>query len=153
MNIKALYRSISGPVPDEYFSIEFGKARLVKEGSDVTIVAYGFAVHWALEYLAEHPEISADLIDLRTLIPWDKQCVISSLEKTGRVIIFHEDTLAGGFGSEIAAHLAENCFDLLDAPVIRCASLETPIPMNAALEMNFLPRGRFGEALRRLLDY
>ncbi len=150
---KALYRSVSGPVSDNYYSLEFGKARLVQEGGDVSIVAYGYAVHWAMEYLSQHPEISADLIDLRTLIPWDKEMVIASLKKTGRVIIFHEDTLVGGFGSEISAFLAENCFDLLDAPVIRCASLETPIPMNSALEENFLPKQRFGVALKNLLNY
>jgi len=150
---KALYRSISGPVPDNYYSIEFGKARLVQEGTDATIVAYGFAVHWAMEYLAKHPELSVDLIDLRTLIPWDKETVINSIKKTGRAMIFHEDTQVGGFGAEIAAFLAEHCFDMLDAPIIRCASLETPIPMNVALEENFLPKERFAGSLETLLNY
>lgn len=150
---KALYRSISGPVPDDYFSIEFGKGRLVQQGEDVTIVAYGFAVHWAMDYLKQHPEISADLIDLRTLIPWDKEIVVESLKKTGKVIIFHEDTLVGGFGGEISAFLAENHFDLLDAPIVRCASIETAIPMNVALEENFLPKERFAAALEKLIHY
>ena len=150
---KALYRSISGPVPDGYYSLEFGKARLVKEGSDVSIIAYGYAVHWAMEYLAKNPDVSADLIDLRTLIPWDKQTVINSIKKTGRAIIFHEDTQVGGFGAEIAAFLAEYCFDMLDAPIMRCASLETPIPMNVALEENFLPKDRFASAMEKLLAY
>lgn len=150
---KALYRSISGPVPDDYFSIEFGKGRLVQQGEDVTIVAYGFAVHWAMDYLKQHPEISADLIDLRTLIPWDKEIVVESLKKTGKVIIFHEDTLVGGFGGEISAFLSENHFDLLDAPIVRCASIETAIPMNVALEENFLPKERFAAALEKLIHY
>ncbi len=150
---KGLYRTITGSVPDNYFSLEFGKARLIQQGSDVSIVAYGLAVHWAMDYLKLHPEVSADLIDLRTLIPWDKETVINSLKKTGRVLILHEDTLVGGFGAEIAAFLAENCFEALDAPIIRCASLETPIPMNVALEENFLAKSRLAEAMEKLLSY
>jgi len=150
---KGLYRTITGNVPDNYYSLEFGKARLVREGTDVTIVAYGLAVHWALDYLSQHPEISADLIDLRTLIPWDKETVISSLNKTGRILILHEDTLVGGFGAEIAAFIAENCFNALDAPVVRCASLETPIPMNVALEENFLAKSRLADSMEKLLSY
>ena len=150
---KGLYRTITGSVPDNYYSLEFGDARLVREGADVTIVAYGLAVHWAMEYLSQHPEISADLIDLRTLIPWDKETVINSLNKTGRILILHEDTMVGGFGAEIAAFIAENCFDALDAPVIRCAGLETPIPMNVALEENFLAKSRLAESMERLLAY
>jgi len=150
---KALYRSITGNVPDGYFSIPFGQASLVQEGKDVSIIAYGFSVHWAMEYLQQNPGISADLIDLRTLIPWDKETVINSVRKTGKAIIFHEDSLIGGFGAEIAAYLAEHCFQYLDAPVIRCASLDTPIPMNLNLEANYLAKDRFGKALHELLAY
>jgi 2-oxoisovalerate dehydrogenase E1 component len=150
---KALYRSITEDVPEDYYTTEIGKAKLIREGNDVTIVTYGFGVHWALETLNNNPDISADLIDLRTLLPWDKDTIESSVRKTGRVIILHEDTLTGGIGGEIAAHLSEHCFDALDAPVIRVASLDTPVPMSAELEWNFLPKKRFEDALKRLLEY
>ena len=150
---KALYRSITEEVYDDYFTTEIGKARLVKEGNDVTIVSYGFGVHWAMETLDKNPSISADLIDLRTLLPWDKECVENSIRKTGRVIILHEDTLIGGVGGEIAAHISEHCFDSLDAPVFRCASLDTPVPMNFDLEMNFLAKSRFESQLKKLMTY
>ncbi len=150
---KALYRSISEEVYDDYYTTEIGKARLVLEGNDVTIVTYGFGVHWALEVLDKNKNISADLIDLRTLLPWDQACVEASVRKTGRVIILHEDTLVGGVGGEIAAHICEHCFEELDAPVIRCASLDTPVPMNAELEANFLAKSRFEEQLQMLIDY
>jgi 2-oxoisovalerate dehydrogenase E1 component len=150
---KALYRSITEEVPDDYYTTEIGKAKVVREGNDVTIVTYGFGVHWAMETLDKNKNISADLIDLRTLLPWDKECVGSSVRKTGRVIILHEDTLIGGVGGEIAAYISEHCFDSLDAPVVRSASLDTPVPMNAELENNFLPKKRFEEQLKNLLDY
>ncbi len=150
---KALYRSISEEVYDDYYSVEIGKARLIKEGNDVSIITYGFGVHWALETLNNHPEISADLIDLRSLLPWDKKAVETSVSKTGRVIILHEDTLTGGIGGEISAHIAEHCFNALDAPVVRSASLDTPIPMNVDLEWNFLPKKRFEVQLLQLLKY
>ncbi len=150
---KALYRSITEEVFDDYYTTEIGKARLVREGNDVTIITYGFGVHWALETLNKNADISADLIDLRTLLPWDKECVEASVKKTGRVIILHEDTLIGGVGGEISAHLSEHCFELLDAPVIRCASLDTPVPMNVELEINFLAKSRFEEQLKKLISY
>ena len=150
---KALYRSITGEVHDDYYSVPIGKANLVSEGNDVTIVSYGFGVHWAIETLAKHPEISADLIDLRTLLPWDKISVEASVRKTGRLIILHEDTLTAGVGAEVAAHISEHCFPFLDAPVIRSASLDTPVPMNVDLEWNFLPKKRFEEQLLNLLAY
>lgn len=150
---KLLYRSISEPVFDEYYLTEIGKARLVRAGTDVSIVTYGLGVHWALEYLDEHPEISADLLDLRTLLPWDTEAVEATVRKTGRVLILHEDTLTSGFGGEISAHLAEHCFRYLDAPVMRCASLDTAIPMNKALEDNFLAKSRLDEVLTKLLRY
>ena len=150
---KALYRSTTEDVPDEYYTIPFGKARLVREGEDVTIVTYGLGVHWALETLNEMPEVSADLIDLRTLCPLDKETIFESVKKTGRVIVLHEDTYTGGIGGELVALITENCFEYLDAPVLREASLDTPVPMNADLEHNFLPLSRFKKKIRTLLSY
>jgi 2-oxoisovalerate dehydrogenase E1 component len=150
---KALYRSISEEVNEAYYTIPFGKARLVKEGSDLTIVAYGLAVHWALEALNENPDLNADLIDLRTLAPLDTESIYHSVKKTGKVIVLHEDTLTGGIGGEIAALITENCFSNLDAPVMREGSLDTPVPMNADLEHNFLPKERFKEKLKALWKY
>jgi 2-oxoisovalerate dehydrogenase E1 component len=150
---KYLYRGISEEIADDYYTTEIGKAKLVREGSQVSIITYGLGVHWALEYLNAHPEISADLIDLRSLQPWDKEAVETSVQKTGRAFILHEDTLMNGFGGEVAAHISEHCFNYLDAPVIRCASLDTAIPMSKALEDNFLAKARLEEDLKRLLSY
>lgn len=150
---KYLYRAISEPVYDDYFTIKIGKAKVLRQGEQISLITYGLGVHWAIEYLNEHPEISADLIDLRSLQPWDKESVESSVKKTGRVLILHEDTLTGGFGGEISAHIAEHCFEFLDAPVKRCASLDTAIPMNKALEDNFLAKARLHEQISGLLNY
>jgi 2-oxoisovalerate dehydrogenase E1 component len=150
---KALYRSITEAVPEGYYTIPFGKARLVKEGSKVSIIAYGLAVHWALEVLAKHPDISADLLDLRTLAPLDTEAILNSAGKTGKVLIVHEDTITGGIGGEIAALVSEHCFESLDAPVMRVGSLDTPVPMNADLENNFLGKSRLEEALMKLVGY
>ena len=150
---KGLYRSINEDVLDEYYTIPFGKARLVKEGKSVTIVTYGLGVHWAIELLEAHPEISADLIDLRTLAPLDTEAIFTSVKKTGRAFILHEDTLTGGIGGELSALITEHCFEYLDAPVMREGSLDTPVPMNADLEINFLPKERFKEKLMKLINY
>jgi 2-oxoisovalerate dehydrogenase E1 component len=150
---KGLYRSITEDVPDDYYTIPFGKAKLLHEGNDVTIVSYGLGVHWALETLKENENISADLIDLRTLAPLDMETIYSSVKKTGRVIVLHEDTLTGGIGGEIASLITENCFEYLDAPVMREGSLDTPVPMNADLEQNFLPKDRFKTKLKALIGY
>lgn len=150
---KALYRSISEEVEEGYYTIPFGQARLVKEGNDLTIVTYGLGVHWALEALAEHSQISADLIDLRTLAPLDIESVYKSVRKTGKVIVMHEDTVTGGIAGEIIALISENCFTHLDAPVMREGSLDTPVPMNADLEVNFLPKQRFKDKLLQLWNY
>jgi len=150
---KGLYRSISEDVPDGYYTIPFGKAKLIFEGNHLTIVTYGLGVHWAMEILNKHPEIKADLIDLRTLLPYDKEAIINSVNKTGKAIVLHEDTLFGGFGGELSAVISENCFEKLDAPVIRCASLDTPVPMNADLEINFLAKSRFEKQLIDLWKY
>ncbi len=150
---KALYRSISEDVPDDYFTIPFGKASLVREGTDLTIISYGLGVHWALEVLHELTDISADVIDLRTLSPLDTETIYRSVKKTGKAFVLHEDTLTGGIGGEIATLINENCFEYLDAPVMREGSLDTAVPMNADLELNFLPKERFKQKLRTLHTY
>ncbi len=144
---KALYRSTNEEVADDYYTIPFGQARLVKQGTDITIVTYGMGVHWAIEITNQHPEISADIIDLRTLVPLDKETIIQSVNKTGKAIVLHEDTLTGGIGGELATIINQHCFQNLDAPVVRSASLDTPVPMNAELEWNFLPKARFEKQL------
>jgi 2-oxoisovalerate dehydrogenase E1 component len=150
---KALYRSITEEVPEDYYTTEIGKAKLLREGNDATIISYGFGVHWALEALNENQNINADLIDLRTLLPWDRETVFSSAKKTGRVIILHEDVLTGGIGGEISASITEHCFEFLDAPVMRCAALDTAVPFANNLEWNFLPKERFKKKLKELLEY
>lgn len=150
---KALYRSISGHVPDDYYTIEIGKAKTVREGNSVSIITYGYGVHWALEILQKHPGISADVIDLRTLMPFDKEAIFESVKKTGKVIVLHEDTFTGGIGGEISALISENLFEYLDAPVVRVASLDTPVPFAPELEQNFLPVSRFEEALIKLAAF
>ena len=150
---KYLYRSLSGDVPDDYYTIEIGKAKIIQPGETATLITYGLGVHWAIEYAEKHPDISVEIIDLRSLQPWDKEAVETSVKKTSRALILHEDTLTCGFGAEIAAHLAEHCFSYLDAPVIRCASLDTAIPMNKDLEDQFLAKARLEEMMARLLNY
>ena len=150
---KYLYRSNTDDVPDGEYYVEIGKAKVVKEGTKASIITYGLGVHWALEYAAKHPEISVEIIDLRSLQPWDKEAVEASVKKTGRALILHEDTLTSGFGGEIAAHLAEHCFSYLDAPVMRCASLDTAIPMNKELEDQFMAKSRLEESMGKLLSY
>ena len=150
---KALYRSISEEVFDDYFTIPIGKANVLRSGNDLTIITYGFGVHWALEVLDKHPEINADLIDLRTLLPLDEETVFESVSKTGKAIILHEDTLTGGIGGELAARIMEHCFEKLDAPVMRSASLDTPVPFSAELEQNFLAKDRFEAQLLQLFNY
>ena len=150
---KALYRSVSGPVPSDYYEIEIGKARHVREGDEISIITYGAGVHWAEDYAAEHPEISIDILDLRTLLPLDYLAIRAAVQRTGRVLILHEDTLVGGIGGEIAAWIAENCFSILDAPLMRCASLDTPIPFSIELENNFMAKSRLDETVNKLLSY
>ena len=150
---KALYRSVKGQVPDDYYTIEIGKAKLLKEGNDVSIITYGQGVHWALDTINELNNISCDLIDLRSLMPFDEEMIISSVKKTGKAIVLHEDTLVGGIGGELTAFITENCFEYLDAPVARSASIDTPVPFAPQLEQEFLPGNRFKENLIQLLDY
>lgn len=150
---KALYRSVTEDVPDEYYTIPFGKANILREGKEITVISYGLGVHWALEAADEFSEISIELIDLRTLAPLDTETIYTSVIKTGKVLVLHEDTLTGGIGGEIAALITENCFEYLDAPVIRVGSLDTPVPMNVDLETNFLPKERFKNKLQELWNY
>jgi len=150
---KYLYRSLSGPVPEGRYTLEIGKAHILHSGSQLSIVTYGLGVHWALDYLKQHPEISATLLDLRSLQPWDKEAVKQVTEQTGRVLVLHEDTMTGGFAAELAAWISEHCFNALDAPVMRCGSLDTAIPMNKTLEESFLAKSRLHETITKLLSY
>ncbi len=150
---KALYRSVKQEVPDGYYTIPFGEAVLRRTGDQVTIVAYGAAVHWAIATLNDMPFVSADLIDLNSLQPLDTETIYASVRKTGKAIVFHEDTMFGGIGADIASLIADNCFEFLDAPVKRVASIETPIPFNPLLEKQFLPQERFGKTLTSILSY
>jgi 2-oxoisovalerate dehydrogenase E1 component len=150
---KQLYRSVYQDVPTDYYTIPFGKASLIKEGNDVTIISFGAGVHWALDTLAKNPEISADLLDLRTLQPLDTESIFASVQKTGKCIILQEDTLFGGMSSDISALIMENCFQYLDAPVKRVGSLESPIPFVKAIEDQYLPKARFETDLKELLQY
>jgi len=149
---KALYRSLSGDVPDGYYTTETGKAAVNRSGSDLSIITYGMGVHWANQ-ITEEVEGSVEIIDLRTLLPWDKETVRLSVRKTGRVLVLHEDCLTGGIGGEIAAWISEHCFEFLDAPVMREGSLDTPVPFAADLERQFLPDCRLREKVEKLISY
>lgn len=150
---KALYRSLSSDFSEEYYEVEIGKARQVRTGIDVSIITYGMGVIWAGDYAKKHPDISIDILDLRTLLPLDYKAIRSSVNRTGKVLILHEDTLTGGIGAEVAAWISQNCFEYLDAPVMRCASLDTPIPFNSQLEKNFLANSRLDEMMNSLIHY
>lgn len=150
---KGLYRSISGAVPEGIYETEIGKAKHVQEGSDISIITYGSGVHWALEFAEKNKNISLDITDLRSLLPLDYQAIKEAVKKTGKVIVLHEDSLTGGIGGEVAAWIAENCFSYLDAPVMRCASLDTPIPFNIELEKNFMAYSRLNNVVKTLLRY
>jgi 2-oxoisovalerate dehydrogenase E1 component len=150
---KALYRSIGGAVPDEYYTIEIGKANIVQEGEDLTIITYGSGVHWAKTYAQLHPEHSLYILDLRTLLPLDYGAISTAVQHTGKVLLLHEDTLTGGIGGELSAWISEHCFEYLDAPIMRCASLDTPVPFAVELEQNFLAKNRLDEAIHKLMEY
>ena len=150
---KALYRSVSGLVPTDYYEIEIGKANVVAEGSDVSIITYGAGVHWALEISQQLSDVSIQILDLRTLAPLDYKAIEATVKKTGKVLVLHEDTLIGGIGGEISAWINEHCFEILDAPVMRCASLDTPVPFAIPLENNFLAKARLKESLEKLVNY
>ena len=150
---KLLYRSLKEEIPNDYYTVEIGKARTVRSGSDVTIVTYGMGVHWATDFLDKHPDISAEVLDLRTLLPLDTQAIYDAVNKTGKVVVFHEDCMTGGIGGELVALITENCFHNLDAPVKRVASLDTPVPFAVDLEKQFLPQERFEQEVLNLLNY
>jgi 2-oxoisovalerate dehydrogenase E1 component len=150
---KALYRSVSGQVPEAYYELPIGKAATVQSGDDITIITYGAGVHWAVEYAQQHPHISCEILDLRSLLPLDYEAIQTAIAKTGKVLILHEANLTGGIGAEISAWISEHCFEQLDAPVMRCASLDTPIPFNIELERNYMAKSRLGEYVQRLAGY
>ncbi len=149
---KGLYRSLTEAIPDDYYTVEIGKARLEQEGSAVSVITYGMGVHWAKKVMAEMG-LEADILDLRTLLPLDYDAIVTTVKKTGKVIILHEDTLYGGIGGEIAAYISENLFEYLDAPVLRAAGLDMPIPFAAPLEQLFMPLERFKTQLGKLMRY
>ncbi len=150
---KALYRSLKGEVPSGYYTIPFGKAATIQVGSDLSIITYGMGVHWALALAEEMPAVSIEIIDLRTLLPLDKEAIFDSVCKTGRAIVLHEDTLFGGIGGEISAMITEHCFTSLDAPVMRCAGMDTPVPFTGNLEKAFLANSRLKAVVKKVLDF
>jgi 2-oxoisovalerate dehydrogenase E1 component len=150
---KALYRSIRQQVPTDYYTLPLGKASLLRSGTQVSIITYGAGVHWALEVLDALSSVAADLIDLRTLSPLDTDTIFTSVKKTGKVIILQEDSLFGGIASDISALISEHCFEHLDAPIKRVASLETPIPFASHLESIYLPNKKFKDDLLKLIAY
>lgn len=150
---KVLYRSIDAEIPDAYYTTEIGKAIYITEGSDISIITYGMGVHWAKEAMGKFDNHTADIIDLRTLLPWDKEAVRATVQKTGKVLILHEDCMTGGIGGEISAWIGENCFQYLDAPVMREASLDTAVPFASTLEQNFLPKGRLSDKIDQLINF
>ena len=150
---KALYRSISGIVEPEPFETPLGKAKKVRDGNDISIITYGAGVHWATAYADEHRELSIEIIDLRTLMPLDFDMIRATVSKTNRVLILHEDNLTGGIGAEIAAWISEHCFKALDAPVMRCASIDTPIPFSIELEQQYLAKSRLSDCVEQLVNF
>ncbi len=149
---KALYRSISAEIPNDYYTVPIGKARIERTGNSVSVITYGMGVKWAVDVTREL-NIDAEIIDLRTLVPLDYDTIEKSIKKTNKVIILHEDTMFGGLGGEIAAHIIEHWFEFLDGPVMRAGSLDTPVPFAKELETQFLPHSRFKEKLKKLLAY
>ncbi len=150
---KALYRSITDDVPMESYEVEIGKANIVNYGNDISIITYGAGVHWALEYQQQHSHLSIEILDLRTLQPLDYQAIKAAVIKTGKVLLLHEDNLTGGLGGELSAWITENCFEYLDAPPMRCASLDTPIPFNVELEKQYMAKSRLQECIEKLNNY
>jgi 2-oxoisovalerate dehydrogenase E1 component len=150
---KVLYRSLEGLVPEGFYTVPIGKASIVSEGNDITLITYGMGVHWALSAIEDLSDRSIELIDLRSLLPWDKEMVLDSVRKTGRALVLHEDTLTGGVGGEIASVIADECFSYLDAPVRRLGSMDTAVPFNPLLEKKFLANDRLVGEIRELLAY
>ncbi len=150
---KAMYRSVEGEVPDAYYQVPIGKANFISKGSDATIITYGMGVQWAKKYQTENTDTSLTILDLRSLAPLDYEAIAAAVATTGKVLILHEDNLTGGIGGEISAWIAEHCFTQLDAPILRCASLDTPIPFNTVLEKQYLANSRLHEAMQKLISY
>jgi len=150
---KALYRSLSGHISADYYATPIGEARVVQQGSDATIITYGMGVLWAQAYAMQHPDESLYILDLRSLLPLDYAAIRAAVAATGKVLVLHEATLTGGFGGEISAWIAEHCFSMLDAPVLRCASLDTPVPFNLQLEQQFLAKSRLKKCTKQLMAY
>jgi len=150
---KAMYRSIEGEVPDAYYQVPIGKANFISKGTDATIITYGMGVHWAKKYQLENESVSLTILDLRSLAPLDYDAIKEAVSSTGKVLILHEDNLTGGIGGEISAWISEHCFKLLDAPIMRCASLDTPIPFNIILEKQYLANSRLQETMQKLLAF
>jgi 2-oxoisovalerate dehydrogenase E1 component len=149
---KGLYRSIREEVPNDYYTLEIGKANIVNEGNKASVITYGMGVHWAKEIVEKH-NLDVEILDLRTLLPLDMDAVYQTVQKTGRVLFLHEDCLTGGIGGELSALIAENCFEYIDAPIMREGSLDTPVPFDAELEKNFMPKDRFESKLLDLMEY
>jgi 2-oxoisovalerate dehydrogenase E1 component len=149
---KALYRSLTEEVPDEPYTVPIGKARLVRSGAALSVITYGMGVHWALK-VTEEEGIDAEILDLRTLLPLDYEAISATVSKTGRVILLHEDTMVGGIGGEVSAWISEHLFEQLDAPVLRAAGLDTPVPFAIPLEQEYMPVERFRQQLRKLAAY
>ena len=149
---KALYRSLSADVPSDFYTIELGKANLVREGESLSIITYGLGVHWATK-ACEAMQIQADILDLRSLVPLDYEAIHTTVKKTNRVLVLHEDTLFGGLGGELAAYISEHLFEYLDAPVMRVAGLDSPIPFVAPLEQLFMANNRLRQQLEKLIAY
>jgi 2-oxoisovalerate dehydrogenase E1 component len=150
---KALYRSIEQDIPDDYYTLEIGKAKVLKDGEDISIVTYGQGVIWAKELAEKYPDIRIEILDLRTLVPLDYEAIKSTVQKTGKVIVLNEDCLTGSIASDIAAWISENCFEYLDGPVRRVGSLDTPVPFAKVLENQFLPKERLEEVLLATHQY
>ena len=150
---KYIYRTVSEEIPENYYTVELGKAKIRSIGSDATIITYGLGVHWALEIIKSFKNYSIEIIDLNTLVPWDKELVFKSIKKTGKVLLLSEDTLINGFIGEISATISEEIFEHLDAPIIRVGSLDTPVPFSNNLEKGFLSNNRLKEKLEKLLEY
>jgi 2-oxoisovalerate dehydrogenase E1 component len=149
---KAMYRSLSEAIPDDYYTVEIGKAKVARSGNALSVITYGMGVHWALK-VCEEEGIDAEILDLRTLLPLDYEAISETLKKTNRAILLHEDTMIGGIGGEIAAWISEHLFEHLDAPVLRAAALDTPVPFAIPLEQNFMPVERFRQQVKKLAAY
>jgi 2-oxoisovalerate dehydrogenase E1 component len=150
---KALYRSVEGDVPNGWYTLEIGKANVIQQGTDACIITYGMGVHWAKQYCEQHPQHSIYILDLVSLAPLHYEAINLAVQSTGKVMLLHEDTLIGGIGGEVSAYIAEHCFKHLDAPIMRCASLDTPVPFDITLEKNFMANSRLAMCMQQLIGY